>query len=61
MFIYSLEALFPRIKAHLGFIPRPLVVQHRNPHSYLADFSAEMDLYVKSSQLVRYLLKEYVT
>ena len=53
-------ALFPRIKASLGFISRPLVVQDRNPHSYLADFVAEMDLYIKSGNLVNYLLDIYV-
>lgn len=53
-------ALFPRIKVSLGFISRPLVVQDRNPHSYLADFVAEMDLYVKSGNLVNYLLDMYV-
>ena len=56
----SLLALFPRIKVHLGYIPRPLVVHQRHRHSYLADFVAERDLYIKSSQLVQYLLKEYV-
>ena len=36
-------------------MPRPLVVQDRNPHSYLADFQAEYPLYSKSTALVNYL------
>ena len=46
--------------ANLGYLPRPLVVHQRNRHSYLADFVAETDLYIKSSQLVQYLLDKYV-
>ena len=58
---YFAQALFKRIGVHLGFLPRPLVVQDRNPHSYEADFNAEIPLYTKSSALISYLLKNYVS
>ena len=38
-------------------MPRPLVVQDRNPHSYLADFQAELPLYSKTSKLTEFLQK----
>ena len=57
---YFAQALFKRIGVELGFLPRPVVVQDRNPHSYLADFDAEIPLYEKSSVLVSYLLNNYV-
>ena len=44
----------------LGFLPRPLVVQDRNPHSHLADFAAEVPLYIKAGVLVEHLLNTYV-
>jgi hypothetical protein len=31
------------------------VVQHRNPHSYLADLDAEVPLYLQASALVKFL------
>ena len=46
---YFSQALFKRIGADLGFFPRPLVVQDRNPHSNVADFNAEIPLYTASS------------
>ena len=57
---YFSQALFKRIGVDLGFLPRPLVVQDRNPHSYEADFNAEIPLYTKSSALISHLLKHYV-
>ena len=57
---YFAQALFKSIGVELGFLPRPVVVQDRNPHSYLADFDAEIPLYEKSSILVPYLLNNYV-
>ena len=57
---YFAQALFKSIGVELGFLPRPVVVQDRNPHSYLADFDAEIPLYEKSSVLVSYLLNNYV-
>ena len=57
---YFAQALFKKIGVELGFLPRPIVVQDRNPHSYLADFDAEIPLYEKSSVLVSYLLNNYV-
>ena len=57
---YFSQALFKAISVDLGFFPRPLVVQDRNPHSYGADFNAEIPLYTKSYALVSYLLKNYV-
>ena len=35
---YFAQALFPLCNLHLGFLPRPVVVQDRNPHNILADF-----------------------
>ena len=57
---YFSQALFKRIGVDLGFFPRPLVVQDRNPHSNEADFNAEIPLYTKSYALISYLLKTYV-
>ena len=57
---YFSQALFKKIAVDLGFFPRPLVVQDRNPHSNGADFNAEIPLYTKSYALVSYLLKSYV-
>jgi hypothetical protein len=34
---------------------RPWVVQHRNPHNYLADLQAEQNLYYQAGALVRFL------
>ena len=56
---YFAQALFKKIGVEFGFLPRPVVVQDRNPHSYLADFDAEIPLYEKSSVLVTYLLNNY--
>ena len=41
----------------VGFLPRPLVVQDRNIHSYEADFQAEQDLYFKAGALVDFLVE----
>jgi hypothetical protein len=57
---YFAQALFKRIGVDFGFLPRPIVVQDRNPHSYEADFQAEIPLYTKGSALISYLLKNYV-
>ena len=57
---YFSQAFFKSIGVDLGFLPRPLVVQDRNPHSNEADFNAEIPLYTKSSALISYLLKSYV-
>jgi hypothetical protein len=40
---------------HIAFAVEPLVVQIRNPHTYLADFDAEQDLYYKSGKLIEFL------
>ena len=50
---YFSQALFGHLDLFLGFLPRPLVVQNRNPHSYIADFEAELPLYMKSSALAQ--------
>ena len=57
---YFAQALFPRIQASAGFLPRPIVVQDRNPHSYEADFNAEIPLYTQANKLVSYLMESYV-
>jgi STELLO glycosyltransferases len=46
------QALFKTLGLAVGFLPRPLVVQQRNPHSYEADFTAELPLYLQGSVLV---------
>jgi hypothetical protein len=50
---YFAQALFGHLGLRVGFLPRPLVVQDRNPHSYTADFEAELALYLQSSALVK--------
>ena len=57
---YIVQALFKRLGINLGFLPRPIVIQDRNPHSYEADFNAEIPLYTKSAFLVSYLIQNYV-
>ena len=52
---YFTQHLFKYLNLHLGFLPRPLVSQDRNPHSYLADFQAELPLYSKTSKLIEFL------
>lgn len=57
---YFAQALFPRINASVAFLKRPIVVQDRNPHSYEADFNAEIPLYSQSHILISYLMDNYV-
>lgn len=52
---YIAQTLFSLLGLHVGFMPRPLVHQNRNPHSYEADFQAEIPLYLKTSSLVEFL------
>ena len=52
------QKIFPLCGLNVGFLPRPMVMQDRNPHSYLGDFQAELDLYLKADILVEYLLKD---
>jgi hypothetical protein len=52
---YFTQALFPLLGLSIGFLPRPLVVQDRNPHSYTADFEAELALYLKSHTLAKFI------
>jgi len=52
---YITQRLFQNICMRTAFAIDPLVVQDRNPHSYLADFDAEQDLYYKSGKLVELL------
>ena len=58
--LYFAQALFKTIDVELGFLPRPIVVQDRNLHSYLGDLDGEIPLYEKSGVLVSYLLNNYV-
>ena len=55
---YFSQALFKFLNISVGFLPRPLVVQDRNPHSKIADFEAELDLYMKSSELVKFITSQ---
>ena len=43
----------------MGFLPRPLVVQQRNPHSYEADFAAELPLYLQGRALTKHISDNY--
>ena len=43
----------------MGFLPRPLVSQDRNPHSLTGDFEAELDLYLKSSTFIDLIVKKH--
>jgi len=55
---YFTECLFSETGDAVAFASS-WVVQHRNPHNYLADFDSEQDLYKKSTALVDYLLNEW--
>ena len=57
---YFAQALFKTIDVELGFLPRPIVVQDRNLHSYLGDLDGEIPLYERSGVLVSHLLNNYV-
>jgi len=52
---YISQRLFQNICLRTAFAMEPLVLQARNPHSYLADFDAEQNLYYKSRKLVELL------
>ena len=52
---YIAQRLLRSVCIHVAFAVEPLVVQHRNQHSYLADFDAEQDLYYKSGKLIELL------
>ena len=54
---YFAQRLFWDVGLQVGFLPRPIVVQDRNPHSNLEDLDAERDLYQKSEHLVEFLGK----
>ena len=54
------QALFRHLGLSVGFLPRPLVVQERNPHSYEADFKAELPLYLQSKAFVSHVSREYL-
>lgn len=53
---YIWQRLLWEVGLHAGFAS-PWVVQHRNPHTYLADFESENDLYQKAGELVRWLTR----
>ncbi|TRY74942.1 hypothetical protein TCAL_16818 [Tigriopus californicus] len=52
---YFAQALFRLCNLKIGFMRRPLVVQDRNPHSYEADFEAELPLYRQTDRLITFL------
>lgn len=52
---YIVETLFRNTCIHVAYAVEPLVNQNRNPHTYLADFDAEQDLYYKSGRLLEFL------
>jgi|EP01047_Picozoa_sp_COSAG01_P007272 hypothetical protein len=49
---YHFAAVAKALKIHLAFSP-PLVSQKRNPHSYMADFQAELQLYEQAEALTQ--------
>ena len=53
---YIAQRLFWNTGLHLGFLPRPLVVQKRNVHNNIGDLNAEIDLYMKTDELIKFLL-----
>ena len=57
---YIGQALFKHLGLSVGFLPRPLVVQQRNPHSYEADFAAELPLHLQGGALTRHLSENYL-
>ena len=52
---YFTQSILPSLGLSIGFLPRPLVIQNRNPHSYIGDFKAEIPLYLKSFQLAKFV------
>ena len=52
---YIGQTLLSIFGIHIGFLPRPLVDQDRNPHSYEDDFNSELQLYVQTKSLVQHL------
>ncbi len=49
---YFEQTVFGLLDMGVAFLPRPLVVQERNPHDIMGDFVAEQDLYMKSKALL---------
>ena len=49
------QRLFWDAGLQIGFVARPLVVQDRNVHSNVADFEAEIDIYLKCKELIKFL------
>ena len=52
---YFTQSILPSLGLSIGFLPRPLVIQERNPHSYIGDLKAEIPLYLKSLQLAKFV------
>ena len=52
---YIAQALLSLKGLHVGFLPRPLVDQDRNAHSYLADLQSEIPLYLRAGTVVNFL------
>jgi len=55
------QALFKPLGLSVGFLSRPLVVQERNPHSYEADFAAELPLYIQGHAFASHVVEQYLT
>lgn len=49
------QRIFRETCTRTTFMTEATVRQNRNPHSYLADFDAEQDLYYKSGKLIEFL------
>ncbi len=49
---YFAQAVFSKLNMGIAFLPRPLVVQERNPHDIMGDLVAEQDLYLKTDALI---------
>ena len=52
---YITQALLHLLNIHTGYLPRPIVVQDRNPHDIQGDFGAEIPLYTKTAALIAFL------
>jgi hypothetical protein len=50
---YIAQVLLSLHGLYVGFLPRPLVDQDRNVHSYDGDFQAEIPIYVQTSAFVQ--------
>lgn len=51
---YITECLMKNLDQHVAFTS-PIVIQYRNPHTYIGDLHAEIPLYTKANELTKWL------